>query len=227
MDDIVEKLDTCETVDLCGEEDATMANDLKYRPFDHDDWGIIRNADGTIYATVRRPEAFEGEFDQHRAEGTDPFADIARKIMCFSQLESENAALQSDIDRLGNLAKSLSAMLDEPDRHEAIIDVIADRDSWREQCSLRDADISRLTKERDEAWKVLDPFARYALAYEEAYDGMGYHPGDLEMVQPISGPFSIREIVSVSLADFRRAAALRQKADIPTSDDLPEGGCAT
>ncbi|MCR6502534.1 hypothetical protein MUO32_26255 [Shinella sp. CPCC 101442] len=79
-----------------------MVDQLQYRPFDYDDWGMIRNGDGSMHATVRRPEAFEGEFDQHRTEQTDPFADLARRIIFFDQLEQENAELRTGIKRLSD-----------------------------------------------------------------------------------------------------------------------------
>ncbi len=53
---------------------------LKYRPFEHDDWGMIRNEDGRVFATVRRP-CSEGELAEHRANGTDPFEELALKLI--------------------------------------------------------------------------------------------------------------------------------------------------
>lgn len=69
-------------------------SDLQYRPNHYDDWGMIRNADGSMHATVHRPEIYLGEFDDHREVDTDPFADLARKIIFFDDLEAENVSLR-------------------------------------------------------------------------------------------------------------------------------------
>ncbi len=68
--------------------------ELQYRPNHYDDWGMIRNADGSMHASVHRPETYGGEFDECREEGTDPFADLARKIIFYDDLEAENASLR-------------------------------------------------------------------------------------------------------------------------------------
>lgn len=69
-------------------------SDLQYRPNHYDDWGMIRNADGSMHASVHRPETYLGEFDEHREADTDPFADLARKIIFFDDLEAENVSLR-------------------------------------------------------------------------------------------------------------------------------------
>ncbi|MGN7827073.1 hypothetical protein ACTJJ8_10160 [Agrobacterium radiobacter] len=68
--------------------------ELQYRPNHYDDWGMIRNADGSMHASVHRPETYGGEFDECREEGTDPLADLARKIIFYDDLEAENASLR-------------------------------------------------------------------------------------------------------------------------------------
>lgn len=68
--------------------------ELQYRPNHYDDWGMIRNADGSMHASVHRPEIYLGEFDEHREADTDPFADLARKIIFFDDLEAEITRLR-------------------------------------------------------------------------------------------------------------------------------------
>jgi hypothetical protein len=53
---------------------------LLYRPFRHDDWGMIRYADGKLFAVVRRPLG-DDEAAEHRCNGTDPFEDLARRLI--------------------------------------------------------------------------------------------------------------------------------------------------
>lgn len=53
---------------------------LLYRPFDFDDWGMIRTEDGKLFAVVRRP-ADDEELAKHRKNGTDPYEDMARRLM--------------------------------------------------------------------------------------------------------------------------------------------------
>lgn len=53
---------------------------LFYRPNEFDDWGQIRNADGSMFASVRRPLS-EEEAAEHRRNKTDPFEDLARSLI--------------------------------------------------------------------------------------------------------------------------------------------------
>jgi hypothetical protein len=62
------------------EEPAVALTGLRYRPNEFDDWGQIRNADGSMFASVRRP-ASEEELAEHRRAGTDPYEDLARRLM--------------------------------------------------------------------------------------------------------------------------------------------------
>jgi hypothetical protein len=84
--------------------------DLLYRPNEFDDWGMIRNADGSMYASVRRPEAFEGEFDQCRSEKTDPFADLASMIVSHGHLIEERDRLREENERLRAALKPFAAV---------------------------------------------------------------------------------------------------------------------
>ncbi|WP_421358196.1 hypothetical protein [Agrobacterium rosae] len=101
-------------------------SDLQYRPNHYYDWGMIRNADGSMHATVRRPEAHHGEFDIHREQGTDPFAELASKIIFYEDLVAENASLKAKISQeapnladitvatiTGNMSDELRALLGE------------------------------------------------------------------------------------------------------------------
>lgn len=54
--------------------------DLVYRPNRHDDWGMIRTKDGELFAVVRCPIG-EEEADRHRANKTDPFEPLARRLI--------------------------------------------------------------------------------------------------------------------------------------------------
>lgn len=58
----------------------TLTASLRYRPNKFDDWGIIRDSDGKLFASVRRP-ASEEELAAHREAGTDPFEDLARRLI--------------------------------------------------------------------------------------------------------------------------------------------------
>lgn len=61
---------------------------LRYRPNEFDDWGQIRNADGSMFASVRRP-ASEEELAEHRRNGTDPYEDLARRLMASFEPKSK------------------------------------------------------------------------------------------------------------------------------------------
>jgi hypothetical protein len=45
---------------------------LVYRMHDFDDWGLIRNRDGSVFASLRRPVP-DDEMAIHRSSGTDPY----------------------------------------------------------------------------------------------------------------------------------------------------------
>lgn len=135
---------------------------------------------------------------------------------CSSQTRDSLARLIWDHDHQRNVFGTYSGTVG--DHALTIIASIA----FASNESLR-SDNARLAKELEEARKALEPFARYATVYDEAYGGMGIAPGDLEMTQLISSPFSIRDTFAVTLGDLRRAAAIRHKATV-TTDDLPEGG---
>lgn len=53
---------------------------LQYRPNKFDDWGVIRHADGSVFATVRRPVS-DVDLAAHRSAGTDPYQDLALRLM--------------------------------------------------------------------------------------------------------------------------------------------------
>lgn len=57
---------------------------LAYRPNEFDDWGMIRNSDGTMFATVRRPLSIE-QADEARRTKTDPYEAIS--LMLISAAE--------------------------------------------------------------------------------------------------------------------------------------------
>lgn len=94
-------------------------SDLQYRPNHYDDWGMIRNADGSMHASVHRPEIYLGEFDEHREADTDPFADLARKIIFFDDLEAENANLRQLLSEAENRERETLTQLSELAKKEA------------------------------------------------------------------------------------------------------------
>jgi hypothetical protein len=53
---------------------------LRYRSLEYDDWGMIRNADDSLFAVIRRPLG-EDEAGAHRNAKTDPFEPLARVLM--------------------------------------------------------------------------------------------------------------------------------------------------
>lgn len=65
--------------------------ELKYRPNKFDDWGMIRNADGSMFASVRRP-ASEEELAQHRVNKTDPYEDLARRLIASYAPQPDRSA---------------------------------------------------------------------------------------------------------------------------------------
>lgn len=69
--------------------------DLYYRPNKFDDWGIIRNADGSIFATVRRPVTDE-EMVKHRSSGSDPYEDLALRLMSTFNVQISSREYESD-----------------------------------------------------------------------------------------------------------------------------------
>jgi hypothetical protein len=72
---------------------------LQYRPHEFDDWGMIRAADGRLFATVRRPLG-EEEATQHRVARTDPFEPLARALMTGLALSPiDPAAIRAEARR--------------------------------------------------------------------------------------------------------------------------------
>ncbi|MCV9964177.1 hypothetical protein OIU34_20035 [Pararhizobium sp. BT-229] len=57
---------------------------LVYRPNEFDDWGMIRNADGTMFATVRRPTSMKQD-DEARRTKTDPYEGIALLLISAAE----------------------------------------------------------------------------------------------------------------------------------------------
>lgn len=54
---------------------------LRYRPLEHDDWGIIRYENSNrIFAVVRLPLSTE-EGAIHRQNNTDPFEELAKLVI--------------------------------------------------------------------------------------------------------------------------------------------------
>lgn len=52
-----------------------------YRPLKHDDWGWIRDADGSLAATARDGRVMSERFDEFRAAKKDPYAANAAFIV--------------------------------------------------------------------------------------------------------------------------------------------------
>ena len=57
---------------------------LAYRPNEFDDWGMIRNSDGTMFATVRRPLSSE-QADEARRTKTDPYEAISLLLISAAE----------------------------------------------------------------------------------------------------------------------------------------------
>lgn len=57
---------------------------LAYRPNEFDDWGMIRNGDGTMFATVRRPTSLEEDNEARRTK-TDPYEGIALLLISAAE----------------------------------------------------------------------------------------------------------------------------------------------
>lgn len=67
---------------------APPVTGLQYRPNEFDDWGQIRNPDGSMFASVRRP-ASEQELAEHRRNKTDPYEDLARRLIASFEAPEE------------------------------------------------------------------------------------------------------------------------------------------
>lgn len=62
--------------------DISKATPLAYRPLEYDDWGVIRRADGRLFARARSDAYLSvADADAHRAAGTDPYEAIGRLIV--------------------------------------------------------------------------------------------------------------------------------------------------
>lgn len=72
---------------------------LFYRPNEFDDWGQIRNADGSMFASVRRPLS-EEEAAEHRRNKTDPFEDLARTLMAGVAAQRQESTITPSLDTM-------------------------------------------------------------------------------------------------------------------------------
>jgi hypothetical protein len=77
-----------------GATEPVAKGGLLYRPLEFDDWGMIRTADGKAFAAVRRPLS-EEEAASHRVDKTDPFEDLARRLIStFAAPTGDSGALR-------------------------------------------------------------------------------------------------------------------------------------
>jgi hypothetical protein len=84
-----------------------MVKKLVYRPNEFDDWGMIRDENGSLFAVVRRP-ATEEELSEHRRDGTDPYKDLAdRLIWTYADPASQFALHASIVEENERLRKAL------------------------------------------------------------------------------------------------------------------------
>jgi hypothetical protein len=75
----------------------------RYRPDpDHDDWGTVREPDGSIIVLVRGTTIPASEFDQHRRSGTDPYEANARLIAAAPDLAKEVLRLRALLPKEGS-----------------------------------------------------------------------------------------------------------------------------
>jgi hypothetical protein len=83
----------------------------RYRPYEHDDWGVVRaqpdaEGYGRIIVQARYPFCSEETLAEHRRNGTDPYGKLARAI---AALPSMLAALEQQAREIERLTKELSA----------------------------------------------------------------------------------------------------------------------
>ena len=86
---------------------------LVYRMHELDDWGMIRNADGSMFATVRRPTTSE-EDAAARENGTDPYEALGRMLVeAASGIMSEPRSTRREIiDSCAYIAAEEKALAD-------------------------------------------------------------------------------------------------------------------
>ncbi|GEM_PF-5071780 len=135
---------------------------LKYRPFEHDDWGMIRNEDGRVFATVRRP-CSEGELAEHRTNGTDPFEELALKLIAaFTRpaapvfLTTEDGECNGNENWEGPLTDEEQGLIDAAwETHKAAKPAPVE--------GLETGEINRIAELLLDAWKKADPQSSVAL----------------------------------------------------------------
>ena len=81
----------------------------------------------------------------------------------------------------------------------------------------RDATIAALQSEIARMQKALEPFAEYARVLDSSYPTP--HGGEFEIAPRICGPDDLRHVVTITLADLRRAAL--SAPDVTRREDKP------
>lgn len=58
-----------------------------YRPWEHDDWGTIRDADG--HPMIKINADFGGDKNEHRRNGTDPCEELGKHVVALLNATQE------------------------------------------------------------------------------------------------------------------------------------------
>ena len=94
------------------------------RPQKHDDWGYIRGPDGTLACIARGAD--DKDFDQHRRDGTNPYAAnaelIVRSVNSLPALVEALWKARSRLGIVGSLAQQLN--YEEASEYQALLDEI-------------------------------------------------------------------------------------------------------
>lgn len=114
-----------------------------------------------------------------------------------------------EIDRLFNASADLiETYMADADAHVSRLEIVRRqddeiRDLKAEIESLR-SELARIAKERDDAMKALEPFAKVALVYDGQED-----------TDPVLAVLHKGERINLTVGDLRRAAAIRQMGEKP------------
>lgn len=142
---------------------------LFYRPNEFDDWGQIRNADGSMFASVRRPLS-EGAAAEHRRNKTDPFEDLAtRLIASFDDDEKPRYTthrLHDEIRKAEERGRQMERDLASSTKHQEPIGYISAQV------------FSELLHDNSGTYDITSPHDRMDLCLQPIFASAGAHPGE-------------------------------------------------